>query len=88
MRVMAALQRGLKSGRIMGDVGELDLSGVDTGELEAAIALADEKACTFPETVHLRNTGMFVVRVRKLVAQDAWEAVGKELQVRPGVVCV
>jgi hypothetical protein len=78
---MAALQRGLKSGRITGDVGDLDLSGVDTCDLEAAIALSDEKGCTFPETVHLRNTGMFVVRVRKLVVKDAWEAVGKELQV-------
>ena len=83
VKAVAQLKRGLRCGRIAGEVGALELGGVDVADLEAAIADADDKGCTFPETVHLQNTARFVVRVRKLVMKEAWDAVRKELDVRP-----
>ncbi len=82
VKVASRLKRGLVTGRLGGEVGALDLASVDTTDLEAAIAEADERGCSFPETVHLRSTAVFVVRVRKLVAKEAWDAVRKEMDVR------
>jgi hypothetical protein len=78
-RIVTLLSAALATGAARGPVGELDLSSVDTVELDAAIAESTELGPKTEEADKLLQAAKLIRRLRAVLLANNWQWVGSVL---------
>ena len=78
-QLLQAMDKGLRSGRAAGLVGNLDISTISTRELNKAMALGDDVGWKSDRAQELQRVGAQVVMLRGAMVDNEWRDVEKAL---------